>query len=171
MMIRAVRKVQRWQHNILIGEVTSNRPFYLYSTSVQKRSVEKCNFSNQCVPQAERVGNRTQGRVFVCYDSIKRELKRRLIYECPCVERLKSKTERSTRLGYTGLLGELEHLKIKTRLIDERFASVMGECVTLKWSLMGVPSRLRLMSKGSSLSRVLSTWTKLLFIMNRESES
>jgi hypothetical protein len=32
------------------------------------------------------------------------------------------------------LLGELEHLKIKTRLIDERFASVMGECVivTLK---------------------------------------
>jgi hypothetical protein len=26
----------------------------------------------------------------------------------------------------------LEHLKIETRLIDERFASVMGECVTLK---------------------------------------
>jgi hypothetical protein len=30
---------------------------------------------------------------------------------------------------YTGLCGELEHLKIKTRLIDERFVSVMGECV------------------------------------------
>ncbi len=30
--------------------------------------------------------------------------------------------------------GGLEHLKIETRLIDERFASVMGECVivTLK---------------------------------------
>ncbi len=27
------------------------------------------------------------------------------------------------------LIGELEHLKIKTRLVDERFASVMGECV------------------------------------------
>jgi hypothetical protein len=27
------------------------------------------------------------------------------------------------------LLGELEHLKIKTRLIDEKFANVMGECV------------------------------------------
>jgi hypothetical protein len=27
------------------------------------------------------------------------------------------------------LFGELEHLKIKTRLIDEKFASVMGECV------------------------------------------
>jgi hypothetical protein len=27
------------------------------------------------------------------------------------------------------LLGELEHLNIKTRLIDEKFASVMGEYV------------------------------------------
>jgi hypothetical protein len=27
---------------------------------------------------------------------------------------------------------ELEHLKIKTTLIDEMFASVMGECVFLK---------------------------------------
>jgi hypothetical protein len=26
----------------------------------------------------------------------------------------------------------LEHLKIEMRLIDERFASVMGECVFLK---------------------------------------
>jgi hypothetical protein len=35
---------------------------------------------------------------------------------------------------HTGLCGGLEHLKIETRLIDERFASVMGECeiVTLK---------------------------------------
>ncbi len=32
----------------------------------------------------------------------------------------------------TGLLGELEHLKIKTRLIDEMFPSVMGEYVFLK---------------------------------------
>ncbi len=29
----------------------------------------------------------------------------------------------------TGLCGGLEHRKIKTRLIDERFPSVMGECV------------------------------------------
>jgi hypothetical protein len=47
-------------------------------------------------------------------------------------ERLKAKAEVSARLGYTSLLGGLEHLKIETRLIDERFASVMGECVTLK---------------------------------------
>jgi hypothetical protein len=30
------------------------------------------------------------------------------------------------------LVGELEHLKIETRLIDEMFASVMGEYVFVK---------------------------------------
>ena len=43
-----------------------------------------------------------------------------------------TKTEESTRLGYTGLIVELEHLKIETTLIDEMFASVMGEYVFLK---------------------------------------
>ena len=71
--------------------------------------------------------------MFVYYESIKRELKSKPMYEeCRCDERLKTKAEESTRLVYTGLLGELEHLKIKTRLIDEKFASVMGECVFLK---------------------------------------
>ena len=60
---------------------------------------------------------------------INREINRKLIYECRCDERLKTKVERSTlRLTYTGLCGGLEHLKIKTMLIDERFPSVMGEC-------------------------------------------
>ncbi len=45
---------------------------------------------------------------------------------------LKIKHEESTRLVYTGLFGELKHLKINTRLIDEKFASVMGEHVFLK---------------------------------------
>ena len=54
------------------------------------------------------------------------------LYECRCDERLKSKSEESTLLVYTGLFGELEHLKIETRLIDEMFASVMGEYVFLK---------------------------------------
>jgi hypothetical protein len=58
---------------------------------------------------------------------MKRELKIKPIYECRCDERLKPKAEESTRLTYTGFLGELEHLKIETRLIDEKFASVMGE--------------------------------------------
>jgi hypothetical protein len=41
----------------------------------------------------------------------------------------KTKDEESTRLVYTGFHGELEHLKIKTRLIDEKFSTVMDECV------------------------------------------
>ena len=60
---------------------------------------------------------------------IKREINIIRMYECRCDERLKDKDEGSTRLAYTEFRGGLEHLKIETRLIDERFASVMGECV------------------------------------------
>ncbi len=69
--------------------------------------------------------------VVVYYESIIRELKTKPIYECRCDERLRTKTERFTHLSYTGLVVELrlEHLKIKTRLTNEKFASVMGECV------------------------------------------
>jgi hypothetical protein len=67
------------------------------------------------------------------YEWIKRDLKIKSIYEYRCDEILKVKSEESTRLAYTGLIGELEHLKIKTRLIDEKFASAMGEYVFLKW--------------------------------------
>jgi hypothetical protein len=42
---------------------------------------------------------------------IKWEVKRILIYECPCNERLKSKAKGSTLLVYTGLWEGLEHLK------------------------------------------------------------
>ena len=70
--------------------------------------------------------------MFAYYESIKRESYTKPIYECRCDERLKTKAEESTRLAYTGLLGELEHLKIETRLIDEMFTSVMGEYVFLK---------------------------------------
>jgi hypothetical protein len=54
----------------------------------------------------------------VYYESIKRNLNRRLTYECRCDERLRSKVEGSTRLAYTGLCGGLENLKIETRIID-----------------------------------------------------
>ena len=67
---------------------------------------------------------------FFVYESIKRELKTRSIYECRCDERLQTKTKEFTRLSYTGLVVELEYLKIETRLIDERFANAMGEYVT-----------------------------------------
>jgi hypothetical protein len=45
------------------------------------------------------------------------------------IERLKAKAEGTTRLAYTGLRGGPVQLKIKTKLVDERFASVMGECL------------------------------------------
>ena len=68
-------------------------------------------------------------------------------------ERLKDKAEGSTRLVYTGLSEGLEHLKIETRLIDERFASVMGECeiVTLKVRRL----YLELYVKLKTLTRIL----------------
>ncbi len=64
----------------------------------------------------------------VYYESIKLELKIRPIYECRCDERLQTKTKIFTGLSYTGLVVELEHLKIKTRLTNENFVSVKGEC-------------------------------------------
>ena len=67
--------------------------------------------------------------VVVYYESINREIQTRPMYECRCDERLKPKGEECTRLAYTGLVGEPEHLKTETRLIDEKFPSVMGECV------------------------------------------
>ena len=67
-------------------------------------------------------------RLRVYYESIKRESKIRGINKCRCDERLQTKTKEFTRLPYTGLVLELEHLKIETRLISERFANAMGEC-------------------------------------------
>ena len=64
----------------------------------------------------------------VYYESIKREPKIRGIYECRCDERLQTKSKEFTRLVYTGLVLELEHLKTETRLIIMMFASGMGEC-------------------------------------------
>ena len=57
------------------------------------------------------------------------KLNRRPMYEYRCDERLKSKVEGSTHLVYTGFHKGLEHMKMETRLINERFPSVMGECV------------------------------------------
>jgi hypothetical protein len=40
---------------------------------------------------------------------------------------------RSKEKTYGGLFGGLEHLKIETRLIDEKIANSMGEYVTWLW--------------------------------------
>jgi hypothetical protein len=53
------------------------------------------------------------------------------MYEYRCDERLKGKPEGSTRLVCTGLHGGLEHLKIETRLIGERFRVDMSPNLTL----------------------------------------
>ena len=61
----------------------------------------------------------------VYYESIKREPKIRGIKKCRCDERLQTKTKEFTRLPYTGLVLELEHLKIETRLTSETPVSDM----------------------------------------------
>jgi hypothetical protein len=48
----------------------------------------------------------------------------------PCIGLSETETKEFTRLVYTGLDVELGHLKIETRLIDEKFANAMGEYVT-----------------------------------------
>ena len=70
----------------------------------------------------------------IYYESIKRELKRRpLQYMNDSVMKDSKLKLRDLHVSYTfGLIEGLEHLKIESSLIDERFASVMGECVTLK---------------------------------------
>ncbi len=52
---------------------------------------------------------------FVHYESIKRELHRRLIYEYRCDEGLKTKNEEATRLAHTGL---------------EKFDTILDFCVS-----------------------------------------
>ena len=75
----------------------------------------------------------------------------------------------STRLTYTGLGGELEHLKIETRLIDEMLESVMGEC---DLEAIDDPSIFKLIRKTTSLVRRRGKAAGrggliVLFIMNR----
>ena len=88
---------------------------------------------------------------------MKRELKGIQIYGCRCDQRLQDKTEGSTRLAYTGLCGGLGHLKIETRLRDERFESVKGEYVIYKSQLIGVTFMFRLILSVAFLVRMCPT--------------
>jgi hypothetical protein len=58
--------------------------------------------------------------------SMKRKIKIKPIYDCRCNGRLQ--TKRFMCLTHIGLVVELGHLKIKTRLTNEKFPSVKGEC-------------------------------------------
>ena len=66
-------------------------------------------------------------KTFVYYESLKRALKTKNIYEYRCDDRLTTNVEESTRLTSTPLCAELEHLKIETRLTSETPVSEMGE--------------------------------------------
>ncbi len=68
--------------------------------------------------------------MFVYHETIKRKLNRRLIYECRWDEGLKDKTE--------------------TRLMNESFASVMGEC---DLDATGAPSIFNEIRSSTSLAR------------------
>jgi hypothetical protein len=77
-----------------------------------------------------RIKKRRDTRLFdflFFYEKMKRDLNRILIYKCRCDERLRAKSEGSTRLVYTGLRWGQERLKIQTRSRDKRFESVEGE--------------------------------------------
>ena len=53
----------------------------------------------------------------VYYESIKGEPKIRGMYECRCDERLQTKTKKFTLLPYTGLVLELEHVRIEKSVV------------------------------------------------------
>jgi hypothetical protein len=76
-------------------------------------------------------GCSTEDFLVVYHESLRRDLKTKPINECRCDDRLKTRVEESTRLGFPRLVTELEHRKIETRFIDEMFTSEMGEYVFL----------------------------------------
>jgi hypothetical protein len=55
---------------------------------------------------------------------------------CRCYERLQLNTKEFTRLAYTELVLELEHLKIETRLITEMFVNVMNREVHVDFFIL-----------------------------------
>ena len=72
----------------------------------------------------------------VFYESRNRELKRRLINEGRCDERLKPEVEEYTFLGYTGFHDKtnLKHLKKKTRATNEKPTNAMDEhAIQTRW--------------------------------------
>ncbi len=95
------------------------------------------------------------GIIFYYEQQIKRELKRIYICGCRYNERLKAKTDGSTCLTYTGFRGELEHLKIETRLIGESFETYTGNRVRGRLFFLWTTDKVR--SKGNTCSHVEMT--------------
>ncbi len=82
------------------------------------------------------------------------------IHICGCrwYERLKGKTDGSTLLTYTGLHGELEHLKIETRLIGESFECVIHMILScqIHYSQMVTQEQTRGLGFGCAINQ--RTW-------------
>jgi hypothetical protein len=93
-----------------VGSCVSQSYFYAFSSNVPCKD---SNFGDQTTSLLAKTPLTLSKEFELCPPRFIRP-----IYECRSDERLKTKTEQSTRLTYTGLLGELEHVKIKTRLID-----------------------------------------------------
>jgi hypothetical protein len=90
----------------------------------------------------------TAKKLFVYYESIKRELKIRCIYECRCDERLQTKTKEFTRLTYTGLVVEHE---VNRREVCECDGWVCD------LEVIAAPSRLRWIRKTAALAKIDET--------------
>jgi hypothetical protein len=112
-------------------ENPSVRKRHVLDLSVRTESVSTSNKKGSGVVRTKsQIWTRKSPQGYRTAPRLYRDLKIRLIYEYRCDEILKTKNEESTHLTDTGLVVELEHLKTKTRLIDEKFVSVRGECET-----------------------------------------
>ena len=114
--------------------------FKVIKREIKRRPIYECRWDERLKAKVEGSTRLTYTGLFIVYHETmgctgclllinKVRVKQKPIHECRCDERLQVKVEGTARLTYTVLYGGVEHLKIETRLIDERFTSVMGECV------------------------------------------
>ena len=103
----------------VVGQEKSRRPHGLGRSQRLKMIFFPTNGPSRCQSQIRTFSHAYLGLYFYYEQQIKRELKG--IHTRGCNERLKAKTDGSAHLTYTGFCGELEHLKIETRLIGESF--------------------------------------------------
>jgi hypothetical protein len=86
-----------------LAKINPTDPLIL-AKQAARRNLNCSDFSGISLARAEN-GDTPTGSLeasVVYYESIKRELKIRCIYECRCDERLQTKTKEFTRLTHTG---------------------------------------------------------------------
>ena len=75
--------------------------------------------SRVCLLSIDKTRSKLPLEFYYYYESTKRELKRRLMYEYRCDERLKTKTEESTLLTDTDVFYKSRKRELKTKLMHE----------------------------------------------------